>query len=196
MTTSPRLRSLALAGGAGFGLSLLSALPASAHGMAAGGTWAGLVHPLLGLDHLLLLVGVGAASSAIAASLLAWAVAGAVVGSLLGVAGTGLPAAEALAALAVSAVGLLLWRGLRNGHSETHVSAAGAVVAAAVAIHALLHGQEAPGGAGWWLGAAGGSLAVIGLSAALTRSLPPVWILRLAALLSLSGVALALAPLA
>jgi hypothetical protein len=38
-----------------------------------GGLVSGFTHPLLGLDHLLLLVGVGAASSAIDASLLAFA---------------------------------------------------------------------------------------------------------------------------
>ena len=47
-------RQLALAAAAGLGLSLLSALPAGAHGIAGSGLVAGASHPLLGLDHLLL----------------------------------------------------------------------------------------------------------------------------------------------
>ena len=59
--TTPSLRQLAAA--AGLALSLLSALPAGAHGLASGGLVAGASHPLLGLDHLLLLVGVGGATA-------------------------------------------------------------------------------------------------------------------------------------
>ena len=44
---------------AGLGLSLLSMLPAGAHGSAEHGVIHGALHPLLGLDHLLMLVAVG-----------------------------------------------------------------------------------------------------------------------------------------
>ena len=37
----------------------LGAHPAEAHGTAGGGAFAGLLHPLLGLDHLLMLLAVG-----------------------------------------------------------------------------------------------------------------------------------------
>lgn len=196
MTSPTQTRSLALAGGAGFALSLLSGLPASAHGLAAGGWPSGFAHPLLGLDHLLLLVGVGAASSAIDASLLAFALAGAVFGSVLGLAGAALPWAEALAALAVSAVGLLLVRTLRGSGGRPAAGLAGAVVMAAVAIHALLHGQEAPGPLGWWLGAGVASALVVGISSLLTRRLNARWSLALAVLLCLAGGVLALVPAA
>ena len=56
-SSSPR--SLLLTGAAGLGLSLLSALPAAAHGHADASGVAGALHPLLGLDHLVLLVGIG-----------------------------------------------------------------------------------------------------------------------------------------
>ena len=56
-SSSPR--SLLLTGAAGLGLSLLSALPAAAHGHADASGLAGALHPLLGLDHLVLLVGIG-----------------------------------------------------------------------------------------------------------------------------------------
>ena len=57
--TSNLSRSLLLSSAAGLSLSLLSALPASAHGGADAGLIGGALHPLLGIDHLLLLVGVG-----------------------------------------------------------------------------------------------------------------------------------------
>jgi urease accessory protein len=193
MTSSSQTRSLALAGGAGFALSLLSGLPASAHGLAEGGWQSGFAHPLLGLDHLLLLVGVGAAASAIDASLLAFALAGAVFGSMLGLAGAALPWAEALAALAVSAVGLLLVCTLRGG-TRPAAGLAGAVIMAAVAIHALLHGQEAPGPLGWWLGAGVASALVVGISSLLNRRLDARWTLGLAVLLCLAGGVLVLVP--
>ena len=68
MTVSPRSLVPALA--AGFGLSLLSGLPAGAHGLATGDLLTGGLHPLLGMDHLLLLVGVGAAAAGIDLSLI------------------------------------------------------------------------------------------------------------------------------
>jgi urease accessory protein len=193
MTSSTQARSLALAGGAGFALSLLSGLPAAAHGLAQGAWHSGFAHPLLGFDHLLLLVGVGAAAAAIDDSLLAFALAGAVFGSLLGLAGASLPWAELLAALAVSAVGLLLVRTVRGG-ARPATGLAAAVIMAAVAIHALLHGQEAPGPLGWWMGAGVASALVVGVSSLLTRRLDARSSLGLAVLLCLAGGLLALVP--
>jgi STE24 endopeptidase len=54
---------------------VVSGQPASAHGIASGGLGAGLLHPLLGSDHLLLLLGVGAASASLSAQLLLWGLA-------------------------------------------------------------------------------------------------------------------------
>jgi urease accessory protein len=187
--TSPR--SLALTAAAGFGLSLLSALPAGAHGFSGDGLTAGLAHPLTGLDHLLLLVGVGGAAAAINSALLTFALAGALLGAAFGALGGTLPAAELIAALAVSAMGLLLL--LRRGPSA-QLAPAGALVAAAVAVHAMLHGQEATGHLLWWLGAALGSGGVLLGSFALLRRLGDVWTGRLALALCLAGGVLALLP--
>ncbi|MCS5698262.1 HupE/UreJ family protein [Cyanobium sp. FGCU-52] len=186
--TSPR--SLALTAAAGFGLSLLSALPAGAHGFSGEGLTAGLAHPLTGLDHLLLLVGAGGAAAAIDSTLLGFALGGAVLGAAFGAFGGTLPAAELLAALAISAMGLLM---LRRGPAA-QLAPAGALVAAAVAVHAMLHGQEAPGQALWWLGAALGSGGVLLGSFALLRRLGDAWTGRLALALCLAGGVLALMP--
>ncbi len=189
------LRRLALPAAAGLGLSLLSALPASAHGGAGEGLMAGAGHPLLGLDHLLLLLGVGAASSFISGRLLLFAAGGALLGGVLGANGAALPAAEVLAALAVSALGLVVLQCARLRQAPP-LGLIGTVVAAAVAVHALLHGQEASGGALWWLGAAAASSAVVGLSSVGLARLNQRWTLLLAGGLSLAGLALAVAPLA
>lgn len=191
--TPQATRQLALAAAAGLGLSLLSALPAGAHGVATGGLVAGASHPLLGLDHLLLLVGVGGAAALVGPAVLLAALAGAMGGSLFGAFGGSLPAAEVLAALAVSALGVTLL--VRRRQSPLLA----VVLAAGVAIHAMLHGQEATGTAasllGWWCGAALASTAVVTASFLTLRHLGPSWTLRLAAGLGLAGGLLALAPL-
>ena len=157
MTVSPRSLVPALA--AGFGLSLLSGLPAGAHDLAAGDLLTGGLHPLLGMDHLLLLVGVGAAAAGIDGAVLLFALAGALLGGCFGALDFGalsgaLPLAEVLAALAVSAVGLLLLRP-QGWDRRLGLALPGGVIAAAVALHALLHGQAATGELGWWLGGRG-----------------------------------------
>lgn len=195
-TTS--LRQLAPAAAAGLALSLLSALPAGAHGPASGGLVAGASHPLLGLDHLLLLVGVGGAAALAGPSLLLVALAAAVVGSLFGAFGGHLPAAEVLAALTVSGLGLALLARQHN-HPMSGQGVLTVVLAVGVAVHAMLHGQEASGSAsellGWWTGAALASTAVVGASFAALRQLSPSWGLRLATGLTMAGGLLALAPL-
>jgi urease accessory protein len=156
-------RPLGLAAAAGFGLSLLSALPVQAHGAADAGLLAGASHPLLGLDHLLLLLGVGGVTAYVSSGVLLFALGGALVGAVLGSFGGDLPAAEVWAALAVSALGLLLLS-LQRSQRSPQLSLVGSVVAAAVAVHALLHGQEASGTLSWWLAAGLASAAVVGRS--------------------------------
>ena len=178
------------AAAAGLGLSLLSALPASAHGGAGTDLASGLSHPLLGLDHLLLLVGVGTASATLGSQVLLFALAGTVVGALVGSFGGAMPGAEVLAALAVSAVGLLVLQ------RERLSRAAGPLVAAAVAVHAMLHGQESTGSASWWLGAALAAVVVVGgTHLALGRSSARIAAV-VATLLCLGGGVLALGALA
>jgi urease accessory protein len=188
------LRQLSWATAAGLGLSLLSALPVGAHGFAAGGLGAGASHPLLGLDHLLLLVGVGAASALLGSQLLLFALGGAVLGAVYGLQGGTLPAAEVMAALAVSGLGLLMLQHLgRRGESNRALT--GSLVAGAVAIHAMLHGLEASGSSAWWLGAFGASIAIAGASFAIVRLRAPRLALAVSLLLTLAGGLLALAPL-
>jgi urease accessory protein len=193
--TRSGLRQLILPATSGLALSLLSTLPSQAHGLADGGLVSGASHPLLGLDHLLLLVGVGGVASYIGSSVLLFALAGAVVGAVLGSLGGDLPGAEVWAALAVSSLGLVLLQSHRSQRSP-RLALVGAVVAGAVAVHAMLHGQEASSTLSWWLGAGVASTAVVALSYALLRRAGTRWTLVLAAALSLAGVALALAPLA
>ena len=170
-----------LASGAGTALLALALQgPAQAHDTASTGALAGLVHPLLGLDHLAMLLTVGAAGALLSPALLLWALGGGVVGALLGAAGLQLPGLELLAAAAVLAVGV--WTGLARrlaGEGQLGVLSlqriSGAVVAAAVLVHALLHGLEAPRDAGslaWWAGALLASIAVCGGTTLLLRRLP------------------------
>lgn len=191
---SPSGRELGLAACAGLGLSLLGAVPASAHSLAGAGLGAGFSHPLLGLDHLLLLVGVGASASLISSSLLLFALAGAALGSLFGLSGGALPVAELLSALAVSLLGLLVLRS-RQQAGAPPATFYGLAVMGSVAVHAMLHGQEASGASSWWLGAFLASALVVGVSYGVLRSLGTIWTLRLAGLLTVAGGLLAAAQI-
>ncbi len=198
MTSPSGLRSWSLLGAAAALGFVLIGQPAQAHGLAHGGLGHGFLHPITGVDHLLLLIGVGAAASYMSAELLLWGLAGAVLGGLAGAMGFALPFAEVLAALAITAVALLVLRSHRDGRSPG-LAVAGSLVAGAVSLHALLHGGEAPvdGSAfGWWAGALTASVLVSGGSFLAMRRLPLVWTPRLALLLAVLGGALALVPLA
>ena len=196
MPFSLSARSLALIG-AGASLALLLDQPAQAHGLAHGGFGAGLLHPIGGADHLLLLLAVGAAAAGLSAQLLLWALAGAIAGGVGGALGGSLPGQEVVAALAVTAVALLAWRAAA-GPQAPPLRVAGVLVAAAVAVHAMLHGLEAPAAGAaalWWLGAFASSLLVCGGSALALRRLPLGWTRGVALLLALGGGLAALAPL-
>jgi urease accessory protein len=157
--------------------ALLLQSPVLAHGGAGVTAAEGLLHPLLGLDHLLLLIAVGTAAAVSSAWLLLWALGGAVVGALLGTSGLQLPAVELLAALAVAAVAawaLLAQRPHRQALPGSIGRAGAALIAGAVLVHALLHGLEAPVGHafGWWSMALLSSVAVCGGTTLLLRRLP------------------------
>ncbi|MGB7564717.1 MAG: HupE/UreJ family protein [Prochlorococcaceae cyanobacterium] len=175
---------------------LLGSLPAQAHGGVHGGVLAGLGHPLLGLDHLFLLLSVGAAASFISARLLIWALGGAVMGAILGATGMVLPAGELLAALAISSVGLLI---LATGRLIDPTSPwVGVVVAAAVGSHGLLHGVESPKDGStllWWTGALVSSVLVSGASYLILRRLPLAWTRMAAVAFLVIGALLAFGPL-
>jgi urease accessory protein len=161
---------------------LLLEAPAQAHGGAEGGLLSGVLHPLLGTDHLLLLISVGLAAAGQGGSLLGWAAGGALLGAWAGLTALSLPAAELLAALSISLVALLalLPRAATAERSPSLGLGAGVLVGAGVAVHALLHGLEAPGVAAggaavWWLGALLASAAVACLSFLIGRRLQPAW---------------------
>jgi urease accessory protein len=188
-------RSLFLCGAAS-ALALLLDQPAQAHGIAHGGLASGFLHPISGVDHLLLLVGVGAAASCISSQLLLWALVGAIGGGVFGALGGTLPAQEFLAALAITAVAVLALRSLRSAQSP-RLGACAALVATAVAVHAMLHGLEAPpdgSAALWWLGASIGSVLVSGGSFLALRHLPLSWTRSVCVLLALCGGVAALGP--
>ena len=196
MTLSASARSLALFGAAS-ALALLLDQPAQAHGIAHGGIAAGFLHPISGVDHLLLLIGIGAAASCISAQLLLWALAGAIGGGVFGAMGGTLPAQEFLAALAITAVAVLVLRSLRSQQSP-QLGACAALVTAAVAVHAMLHGLEAPADGSamlWWLGAFSGSVLVSSGSFLALRRLPLAWTRGVCVLLALCGGVAALGPI-
>ncbi len=189
---------LALAAGSTL---ILSGHPALAHSTAAGGALSGLSHPLLGLDHLCMLMAVGTAASYISSRLLLWALGGAVLGAAVGFTGFTMGSAEVMAALAISAVGaltLLASKVAKASNGTVLISVGGVVVAIAVAIHAMLHGLEAPKESStvlWWSGALASSMLVCGGTCLLLKSLP-VSVTRTAAIAFLAiGALLAFGPL-
>ena len=186
MTQPFSARSLALFGFAS-ALKLLLDQTAKAHGIAHGGLAARFLHPISGVDHRVLLVGIGAAASCISSQLLLWGLAGAIGDGVFGALGGTLPAQEFLAALEITSVAVLVLRCLRSQQQSPQLGACAALVAAAAAVHAMLHGLDAPAdgsAALWWLGAFTGSVLVSSGSFLLLRCLPLAWT-RGVALLSL-----------
>ena len=180
---------------------VLGTHPALAHGTAAGGALGGLTHPLLGLDHLFMLMAVGTAASFISSQLLLWALGGAVIGAAFGFSGFTVASAEVMAALAISAVGaltLLAGRFAKTSNATALTTISGVVVAGGVSIHAMLHGLEAPKDSStllWWSGALISSLLVCGGTYLLLKKLP-VSVSRAAAVAFLAiGGLLAFGPL-
>ena len=157
---------------------ILGTHPALAHGTAAGGALGGLTHPLLGLDHLFMLMAVGTTASFVSSQLLLWAVGGAVIGAAIGFTGITIASAEVMAALAISAVGaltLLAGRFAKTSNPNALTTISGVIVGAGVSIHAMLHGLEAPRDSStllWWSGALLSSVLVCGGTYLLLKKLP------------------------
>lgn len=179
-------RGLLLPALAGLGCAALSALPVQAHGQAGGDVAAGLLHPLLGPDHLLLWLGLGALGSVAGHRWLLWGGAGGALGVVLGSLGVTLPLAEPLAGLAVAVLGLLLLLISRGG--TVAALPLGGLVAGSCAIHGLLHGAEGSGGAGWWLGLLLGSVVLVATGRVAFPLLARHWQPRLALGLAAAGL--------
>ncbi|QNI45598.1 nickel transporter/ HupE/UreJ family [Synechococcus sp. WH 8101] len=174
-------------------VATLASPSAQAHGEASGGLLAGVAHPLLGLDHLVMLVAVGTVAAALSTRLLLWALAGALLGAAIGFAGVTVPAAEILASLAIAAVGLVLMAPARLA------AVAGPLVAGGIAIHAMLHGLEAPRDQGsllWWTGALLASALVVGVTTVLMQRLPAPLLRRAGAVFVVLGGGLLFLPVA
>ena len=174
-------------------VSLVASPAAQAHGESSGGLLAGVAHPLLGLDHLVMLVAVGTVAAALSTRLLLWALAGALLGAAIGFAGVTVPAAELLASLAITAVGLVLLAPARLA------AVAGPLVASGIAIHAMLHGLEAPRDQGsllWWAGALLASALALGVTTVMMQRLPAPLLRRAGAVFVVLGGGLLLLPVA
>jgi len=147
-------------------LSLVAA-PALAHtgAGAAGGLGAGFAHPMLGLDHLLAMVAVGAWAALLGGRAL-WLVPAAFVvtmlaGGALAVSGVALPMVETAIALSVVTLGALVALNVRV------VAGLGmAIVAAFAVFHGYAHGSEMAAGTSVAGYAAGFALATALLHAA------------------------------
>ena len=180
---------------------VLGTHPVLAHGTAAGGALGGLTHPLLGLDHLFMLMAAGTAASFISSQLLLWALGGAVIGAAVGFTGFTVASAEVLAALAISAVGaliLLAGRVAKTSNADILTTISGVVVGGGISIHAVLHGLEAPKDSStliWWSGALLSSVLVCGGTHLMQKKLPVTWTKAAAiAFLAIGGL-LAFGPL-
>lgn len=119
-------------------------------GMGTNGFWAGFLHPLTGIDHLLAMVAVGVLAAVAADRRIAWATPGAfvggmVIGGVLGIAGVGAGIVETAIAVSIVVLGGLIAATLLPTFS---IGLWVPVIALAFgAIHGLAHGAEVPASA-------------------------------------------------
>lgn len=126
-----------------FGLGAIASTPAFAHfdPVAHGSFAAGFLHPLLGPDHVLAMVGVGLWASLLGRRAV-WAVPAAFVATMMAgfaaaMAGIGLPMVEPTIAASVVVLGLLALAAL-----QAPTGIAMAIVAAFALFHGYAHGSE------------------------------------------------------
>ncbi|WP_448174377.1 HupE/UreJ family protein [Rhizobacter fulvus] len=117
---------------------------------AAGGLWDGLLHPILGFDHLLAMVCVGVVSALLVRTAV-WAMPASFVlamalGGMAGLQGAVLPQGEKLIAASLLALGLVVSVGpLLPRHRRLMFWTATAFAAVFGAAHGNAHGLEIPG---------------------------------------------------
>ena len=151
-------------------LSFLILIPIAANAHpgheVAYGVISGFLHPLLGIDHLIALIGVGLWSvqnlERQSWSLPTVFVVTAMVGSVLAIAGISLPSIDAGIALSILVLGILVARAAR-----LHPIIAGGLVVLFALIHGYAHGIEMPKGMdykNYLIGFMGSSSLVISLA--------------------------------
>ena len=180
-------------------MTLASAQAHTGHG--AEGFIAGIVHPFLGLDHLLAMVAVGIWSVVMLPKAYrltgpALFIAMLLVGALVALTGVTLPLMEPGVAASVAALGALLLLARQIGLVTGLV-----LIAVAALLHGYAHGSELAAGQSFAVYAAGfmfGSAALhgIGLAAGKAAQHLPTWVGRTAAaLMGASGLVMLAARL-
>ena len=143
-----RWTAIAASLGGAAGAALFVAGPAAAHtGHPAGSFADGVVHPLLGPDHLLAMLAVGVVAAVLSDRRRAWLlpagfVAGMIAGGLVGMAGVTFPGIELAIAASVVLLGLAV-----TGAVDTAQRWLPALALLFGAAHGLAHGGELPSGA-------------------------------------------------
>lgn len=119
-------------------------------GQGLGGFWAGVIHPVTGIDHLLAMVAVGVLAAVVVDRRVAWAtpaafVGGMVLGGVLGIAGVGAGFVETTVAASIVVLGALI---AASAVPSLRVrSWAPAIALGFGAVHGIAHGGEVPASA-------------------------------------------------
>lgn len=140
-----RVQRLATVGGAVIAVFAPAPVLAHVEGTTSGGFVDGVLHPVLGIDHLVAMVAIGVLAALLRRPLV---VPGAFLVGLLAGAGVGLaggasPLGESAIALSVLALGVAL-AGAATSRADVAVPVAVAAAAVAGALHGNAHGLEAP----------------------------------------------------
>jgi len=144
---------------------MVTATAASAHaGHDAGtGFTSGLLHPMLGLDHLLAMAAIGfwsvRQSATLKNSTPLFVIGGMVVGAGIAWGGLSLPGVETGIALSVLLAGILI-----ATMAKLPTAVGGSLVAAFMVFHGFAHGAEMPAGAALVAYLAGFSIATLALT--------------------------------
>ena len=143
---------------------LTASATAMAHpGHAEGGFTSGLLHPMLGLDHLLAMAAIGFWSLRQSATMKnatpLFAIGGMILGALLAVGGLNLPGVETGISLSVLVAGVLI-----ATMTKLPTAVGGTLVAAFMVFHGFAHGTEMPAGAALASYLAGFTIATLALT--------------------------------
>ncbi|MFC4260362.1 HupE/UreJ family protein [Marinobacter lacisalsi] len=147
-----------------FAALLLTASTAAAHtGHGTGGFTSGLLHPMLGLDHLLAMAAIGFWSvrqgDLMKKATPLFVVGGMILGAGIAFAGIALPGVETGIVLSVMVAGILI-----AAMAKLPTAVGGTLVVAFMVFHGYAHGTEMPSGAMLAAYLAGFSIATLGIT--------------------------------